>query len=102
MQPAVQKAPTVNIPTQPTYTAQVLNQQPQKTDTAATPTFKQLIDKKIFDNSELKHIKDLSSLHRQWAICASSDITLPPKKLSKIYHSYLFASQLISKLTNNK
>ena len=43
MQPAVQKAPTVNIPTQPTYTAQVLNQQPQKTDTAATPTFKQLI-----------------------------------------------------------
>ena len=43
MQPAVQKAPTVNVPTQPTYTAQVLNQQPQKTDTAATPTFKQLI-----------------------------------------------------------
>ncbi|YP_003331255.1 DNA mismatch repair protein (mitochondrion) [Dendronephthya gigantea] len=65
-------------------------------------TFKQLIDKKIFDNFELKHIKDLSSLHRQWAICASSDTALPPKKLSKIYHSYLFASQLISKLTNNK
>nr|YP_010322802.1 MutS-like protein [Ceeceenus quadrus]UKP87462.1 MutS-like protein [Ceeceenus quadrus] len=65
-------------------------------------TFKQLIDKKIFDNSELKHIKDLSSLHRQWAICASSDTTLPPKKLSQIYHSYLFASQLISKLMNNK
>nr|UKP87794.1 MutS-like protein [Keroeides sp. ANT112] len=65
-------------------------------------TFKQLIDKKIFDNSELKHIKDLSSLHRQWAICASSDTTLQPKKLSQIYHSYLFASQLISKLTSNK
>ena len=64
-------------------------------------TFKQLIDKKIFDNSELKHIKDLSSLHRQWAICASSDTTLPPKKFSQIYHSYLFASQLISKLINN-
>ena len=32
MQPAVQKAPTVNVPTQPTYTAQVLNQQPQKTN----------------------------------------------------------------------
>nr|YP_010323222.1 MutS-like protein [Thrombophyton coronatum]UKP88329.1 MutS-like protein [Thrombophyton coronatum] len=65
-------------------------------------TFKQLIDKKIFDNSELKHIKDLSFLHRQWAICASSDTTLPPKKLSQIYHSYLFASQLISKLISNK
>nr|QSX43542.1 DNA mismatch repair protein MutS [Trachythela sp. YZ-2021] len=65
-------------------------------------TFKQLIDKKIFDNSELKHIKDLSSLHRQWAICASSDTTLPPKKLSQIYHSYLLASQLISKLISNK
>nr|YP_010322606.1 MutS-like protein [Acanthogorgia breviflora]UKP87168.1 MutS-like protein [Acanthogorgia breviflora] len=61
-------------------------------------TFKQLIDKKMFDNSELKHIKDLSSLHRQWAICASSETTLPPKKLSQIYHSYLFASRLI----NNK
>nr|YP_010323138.1 MutS-like protein [Sinularia brassica]UKP88189.1 MutS-like protein [Sinularia brassica] len=65
-------------------------------------TFKQLINKKIFDNSELKHIKDLSSLHRQWAICASSDTTLPPKKLSQIYHSYLFVSQLISKLVSNK
>lgn len=65
-------------------------------------TFKQLIDKKTFDNSELKHIKDLSSLHRQWAICASSDTTLPPKKLSQIYHSYLFASRLISKLISNK
>nr|YP_010289331.1 MutS-like protein [Coelogorgia palmosa]UKP87532.1 MutS-like protein [Coelogorgia palmosa] len=64
-------------------------------------TFKQLINKKIFDNSELKHIKDLSSLHRQWAISASSDIIFPPKKLSQIYHSYLFASQLISKLINN-
>nr|YP_009417114.1 MutS-like protein [Leptogorgia sarmentosa]AST14118.1 MutS-like protein [Leptogorgia sarmentosa] len=65
-------------------------------------TFKQLIGKKTFDNSELKHIKDLSSLHRQWAICASSDTTLPPKKLSQIYHSYLFASQLISKLISKK
>nr|YP_010322718.1 MutS-like protein [Anthothela grandiflora]UKP87336.1 MutS-like protein [Anthothela grandiflora] len=65
-------------------------------------TFKQLLDKKIFDNSELKHIKDLSSLHRQWAICASSDTTLPPKKLSQIYHSYLFANQLISKLINTQ
>nr|YP_010322984.1 MutS-like protein [Isis hippuris]UKP87770.1 MutS-like protein [Isis hippuris] len=65
-------------------------------------TIKQLIDKKIFDNSELKRIKDLSSLHRQWVICASSDIILPPKKLSQIYHSYLFASQLISKLISNK
>nr|YP_010289317.1 MutS-like protein [Alcyonium digitatum]UKP87238.1 MutS-like protein [Alcyonium digitatum] len=64
-------------------------------------TFKQLYNKKIFDNSELKHIKDLSSLHRQWTICASSDTTLPPKKLSQIYHSYLSANQLISKLTNN-
>nr|YP_010322844.1 MutS-like protein [Clavularia inflata]UKP87518.1 MutS-like protein [Clavularia inflata] len=65
-------------------------------------TFKQLLDKQIFDNSELKHIKDLSSLHRQWAICASSDATLAPKKLNQIYHSYLFASQLISKLISNK
>nr|YP_010323194.1 MutS-like protein [Sinularia wanannensis]UKP88273.1 MutS-like protein [Sinularia wanannensis] len=64
--------------------------------------FKQLLVKKIFDNFELKHIKDLSSLHRQWAICASSDTTLSPKKLSQIYHSYLFANQLISKLINNK
>lgn len=64
-------------------------------------TFKQLISEKIFDNSELKHIKDLSSLHRQWAISASSDIILPPKKLSQIYHSYLFANQLINKLINN-
>nr|YP_010322704.1 MutS-like protein [Anthelia glauca]UKP87294.1 MutS-like protein [Anthelia glauca] len=64
-------------------------------------TFKQLISKKILDNSELKHIKDLSSLHRQWAISASSDIILPPKKLSQIYHSYLFTSKLISKLINN-
>nr|O63852.1 RecName: Full=Mitochondrial DNA mismatch repair protein mutS homolog [Sarcophyton glaucum]AAC16386.1 MSH [Sarcophyton glaucum] len=63
--------------------------------------FKRLLNQKIFDNSELKCIKDLSSLHRQWAICASSDTTLPPKKLSQIYHSYLFACQLISKLTNN-
>nr|YP_009860926.1 DNA mismatch repair protein MutS [Carijoa riisei]QKI31859.1 DNA mismatch repair protein MutS [Carijoa riisei] len=65
-------------------------------------TFKQLLDNKIFDNSELKHIKDLSSLHRQWAICASSDTTLPPKKLSQIYYSYLFANQLINKLISNK
>nr|UKP87392.1 MutS-like protein [Bebryce sp. ANT54] len=65
-------------------------------------TFKQLIDKKVFDSSELKHIKDLSSLHRQWAICASSDTTLPPTMLSQIYHSYLSASKLISKLTSNK
>nr|YP_010500810.1 MutS-like protein [Paramuricea grayi]UXB56226.1 MutS-like protein [Paramuricea grayi] len=65
-------------------------------------TFKQLNDKKIFDNSELKHIRDLSSLHRQWVICASSGTTLPPKKLSQIYHSYLFASQLISKIVSNK
>nr|YP_007516958.1 MutS-like protein [Echinogorgia complexa]YP_010238663.1 MutS-like protein [Echinogorgia reticulata]ADY15450.1 MutS-like protein [Echinogorgia complexa]ATD11539.1 MutS-like protein [Echinogorgia reticulata] len=65
-------------------------------------TFKQLIDKKIFDNSELKHIRDLSSLHRQWVICASSGTTLPPKKLSQIYHSYLFASQLISKLISSE
>nr|UKP88119.1 MutS-like protein [Radicipes sp. ANT176] len=61
-------------------------------------TFKQLLDKQIFDNSELKHIKDLSSLHRQWAICASSDTTLPPKKLSQIYHSYLSANKLIGSL----
>nr|UKP88008.1 MutS-like protein [Paratelesto sp. ANT50] len=65
-------------------------------------TFKQLLDKRVFDNFELKHIKDLSSLHRQWAICASSDIILSPKKLSQIYHSYLFASQLINKLISNK
>nr|YP_010322732.1 MutS-like protein [Arula petunia]UKP87350.1 MutS-like protein [Arula petunia] len=65
-------------------------------------TFKQLLNNKTFDNFELKHIKDLSFLHRQWAVCASSDITLPPKKLSQIYHSYLFASQLISRLTSNK
>nr|UKP87700.1 MutS-like protein [Heliopora coerulea] len=61
-------------------------------------TFKQLLDKQIFDNSELKQIKDLSSLHRQWAICASSDTTLPPKKLNQIYHSYLSAKKLISSL----
>nr|AFM97568.1 MutS-like protein [Iridogorgia splendens] len=61
-------------------------------------TFKQLLDKQIFDNSELKQIKDLSSLHRQWAICASSDTTLPPKKLSQIYHSYLSANKLIGSL----
>nr|YP_010322634.1 MutS-like protein [Acrossota amboinensis]UKP87196.1 MutS-like protein [Acrossota amboinensis] len=62
--------------------------------------FKQLLDKKIFDNFELKNIKDLSSLHRQWAICASSDIILSPKKLNQIYHSYLFANQLIGRLSN--
>nr|QDP70631.1 MutS-like protein [Halipteris cf. finmarchica RH-2019]UKP87686.1 MutS-like protein [Balticina finmarchica] len=67
-------------------------------------TFKQLLDKQIFDNSELKQIKDLSSLHRQWAICASSvntiDTTLwlPPKKLNQIYHSYLSANKLIRSL----
>nr|UKP88022.1 MutS-like protein [Parisis sp. ANT113] len=61
-------------------------------------TFKQLLDKQIFDNSELKQIKDLSSLHRQWAICASSDATLPPKKLNQIYHSYLSANKLIGSL----
>nr|YP_010322956.1 MutS-like protein [Ideogorgia capensis]UKP87728.1 MutS-like protein [Ideogorgia capensis] len=61
-------------------------------------TFKQLLDKQIFDNSELKQIKDLSSLHRQWAICASSDTTLPPKKLNQIYHSYLSANKLIGSL----
>nr|YP_010323026.1 MutS-like protein [Melithaea erythraea]UKP87840.1 MutS-like protein [Melithaea erythraea] len=60
--------------------------------------FKQLLDKKRFNNFELKHIKDLSSLHRQWAICASSDTILPPKKLSQIYHSYLFANKLINKM----
>nr|ADJ53919.1 MutS-like protein [Pseudochrysogorgia bellona]ADJ53920.1 MutS-like protein [Pseudochrysogorgia bellona] len=61
-------------------------------------TFKQLLDKQLFDNSELKQIKDLSSLHRQWVICASSDTTLPPKKLSQIYHSYLSANKLIGSL----
>nr|QXE46388.1 MutS-like protein [Telestula cf. batoni AP-2020] len=61
-------------------------------------TFKQLLDKQIFDNSELKQIKDLSSLHRQWTICASSDTTLPPKKLNQIYHSYLSANKLIESL----
>nr|UKP87140.1 MutS-like protein [Acanella sp. ANT177] len=61
-------------------------------------TFKQLLDKQIFDNSELKQIKDLSSLHRQWAICASSDTTLPPKKLNQIYYSYLSADKLIRSL----
>nr|YP_009737730.1 DNA mismatch repair protein MutS [Plumarella spinosa]YP_009738159.1 MutS-like protein [Plumarella adhaerans]QHW07020.1 DNA mismatch repair protein MutS [Plumarella spinosa]QIB71465.1 MutS-like protein [Plumarella adhaerans] len=58
-------------------------------------TLKQLLDKQIFDNSELKQIKDLSSLHRQWAICASSETILPPKKLNQIYHSYLSANKLI-------
>ena len=58
-------------------------------------TFKQLLNKQIFDNSELKQIKDLSSLHRQWAICASSETILPPKKLNQIYHSYLSANKLI-------
>nr|QDP70645.1 MutS-like protein [Kophobelemnon sp. 1 RH-2019] len=63
-----------------------------------------LLDKQIFDNSELKQIKDLSSLHRQWAICASSANTtdptlwLPPKKLNQIYHSYLSANKLIRSL----
>nr|YP_006576472.1 mutS [Renilla muelleri]AFO73240.1 mutS [Renilla muelleri]UKP88133.1 MutS-like protein [Renilla muelleri] len=67
-------------------------------------TFKQLLDKQIFDNSDLKQIKDLSSLHRQWAICASSvnatDTTLwlPPKKLNQIYHSYLSANKFIRSL----
>nr|YP_009679792.1 MutS-like protein [Ptilella grandis]QDP70715.1 MutS-like protein [Ptilella grandis] len=67
-------------------------------------TFKQLLDTQIFDNSELKQIKDLSSLHRQWAICASSvnttDTTLwlPPKKLYQIYHSYLSANKFIRSL----
>nr|YP_010323236.1 MutS-like protein [Trichogorgia capensis]UKP88343.1 MutS-like protein [Trichogorgia capensis] len=61
-------------------------------------TLKQLLDKQIFDNSELKQIKDLSSLHRQWAICASSETTLPPKKLNQIYHSYLSANKLIRSL----
>nr|YP_010322648.1 MutS-like protein [Actinoptilum molle]UKP87210.1 MutS-like protein [Actinoptilum molle] len=67
-------------------------------------TFKQLLDKQILDNSELKQIKDLSSLHRQWAICASSvnaigtTLWLPPKKLSQIYHSYLSANKFIRSL----
>nr|QDP70589.1 MutS-like protein [Anthoptilum sp. 1 RH-2019] len=67
-------------------------------------TFKQLLDKQIFDNSELKQIKDLSSLHRQWAICASTantvdtNLWLPPKKLNQIYHSYLSANKLIRSL----
>nr|UKP87308.1 MutS-like protein [Anthomastinae sp. n. ANT85] len=61
-------------------------------------TFRQLLDKQIFNNSELKQIKDLSSLHRQWAICASSDTTLPPKKLYQIYCSYLSANKLIRSL----
>nr|QDP70785.1 MutS-like protein [Umbellula sp. 2 RH-2019] len=67
-------------------------------------TFKQLLDKQIFDNSELKQIKDLSSLHRQWAICASSVNTkdptlwLSPKKLNQIYHSYLSANKWIRSL----
>nr|YP_010322788.1 MutS-like protein [Candidella imbricata]UKP87434.1 MutS-like protein [Candidella imbricata] len=60
--------------------------------------FKQLLDKQIFDNSELKQIKDLSSLHRQWAICASSETILPPKKLNQIYYSYLSANKLIRSL----
>nr|AHG24709.1 msh1 [Paragorgia coralloides]AHG24723.1 msh1 [Paragorgia coralloides] len=61
-------------------------------------TFRQLLDKQIFNNSELKQIKDLSSLHRQWAICASSDTTLPPKKLNQIHRSYLSANKLIRSL----
>nr|YP_008999689.1 DNA mismatch repair protein [Calicogorgia granulosa]ACZ34429.1 DNA mismatch repair protein [Calicogorgia granulosa] len=61
-------------------------------------SFKQLFDKDLFDKSELKHIKDLSSLHRHWAICASGDSTLPPEKFSQIYHSYLSASRLLRKL----
>nr|AIX11499.1 putative mismatch repair protein [Anthomastus sp. USNM 1081145] len=61
-------------------------------------TFRQLLDKQIFNNSELKQIKDLSSLHRHWAICASSDTTLPPKKLYQIYRSYLSANKLIRSL----
>nr|UKP88371.1 MutS-like protein [Veretillum cf. cynomorium ANT74] len=68
-------------------------------------TFKQLLDQQIFDNSELKQIKDLSSLHRQWAICASANtiavdtnLWLPPKKLNQIYHSYLSANKLIRSL----
>ena len=43
MQPVVQKAPEVSVPTQPTYTTQVLRQTPKRTDTASTPTFKSLI-----------------------------------------------------------
>nr|YP_010323082.1 MutS-like protein [Parasphaerasclera valdiviae]UKP87994.1 MutS-like protein [Parasphaerasclera valdiviae] len=61
-------------------------------------TFRQLLDKQIFNNSELKQIKDLSSLHRQWAICASSNTTLPPKKLNQIFHSYLSANKLVKSL----
>nr|YP_006883683.1 MutS-like protein [Paraminabea aldersladei]AFR60149.1 MutS-like protein [Paraminabea aldersladei]UKP87966.1 MutS-like protein [Paraminabea aldersladei] len=61
-------------------------------------TFRQLLDKQVFNNSELKQIKDLSSLHRQWAICASSDTTLLPKKLNQIYRSYLSANKLIRSL----
>nr|YP_010323250.1 MutS-like protein [Virgularia schultzei]UKP88385.1 MutS-like protein [Virgularia schultzei] len=75
-------------------------------------TFKQILDKKISDNFasattlELKQIKDLSSLHRQWAICASATVVttvnnnlwLPPKKLNQIYLSYLSANKLIKSL----
>nr|YP_004376731.1 putative mismatch repair protein [Pleurocorallium konojoi]YP_008802638.1 putative mismatch repair protein [Pleurocorallium elatius]BAK18833.1 putative mismatch repair protein [Pleurocorallium konojoi]BAO03871.1 putative mismatch repair protein [Pleurocorallium elatius]BAO03885.1 putative mismatch repair protein [Pleurocorallium elatius] len=61
-------------------------------------TFRQLLDKQIFNNSGLKQIKDLSFLHRQWAICASSDNTLPPKRLNQIYRSYLSANKLIRSL----
>nr|UKP87851.1 MutS-like protein [Muricella sp. ANT77] len=60
-------------------------------------TLKQLINNKTF-SVEIKHIKDLSSLHRQWAICASGEATFKPQKLSQIYQSYLSAGKLWSEL----
>nr|YP_010508160.1 mutS-like protein [Cavernularia habereri]UXG56624.1 mutS-like protein [Cavernularia habereri] len=66
-------------------------------------TFKKLIDKQVIDKSELKQIKDLSSLHRQWAISASTktienNLWLPPKKLNQVYLSYLSANKFIKSL----
>nr|YP_010322858.1 MutS-like protein [Cornularia pabloi]UKP87546.1 MutS-like protein [Cornularia pabloi] len=61
-------------------------------------TFKHLLNRQVLLR-HLRQIKDLSSLHRQWAISASSATTLPPKKLYQIYCSYLSIKMLIKLLS---
>nr|YP_010323264.1 MutS-like protein [Tenerodus fallax]UKP88399.1 MutS-like protein [Tenerodus fallax] len=56
-------------------------------------TLVQLIDNNVLDNSALRGIKDLSALHRKWAIGG-----LTPHKFGQIYHSHLAVSKLIMKL----
>nr|YP_010323277.1 MutS-like protein [Leptophyton benayahui]UKP88412.1 MutS-like protein [Leptophyton benayahui] len=62
-------------------------------------TLIQLINNDIIDKSVLRGIKDLTSLHRKWAICASGGSPLPPNKLGQIYYSYYKVSLLMKTLS---